>query len=254
MPELKGDLAQVWERYQQAVGAYSISESRHQLEIGRWAQAVLDVGLENITDLGQRRTQRALLVKQCQQQLIDARLTSNVDRYLRLWAVAQMFGSKEARILGVGKVSAFEPCLYRDKQGETWDWKDTIPQHQRELVQAVWAMACTTKMSAQAVEDEVKIALGKRMPHRKHKPDAAEPDAAECARQMTDLLYQEPYSELVWHHLGAEARLSEADAAAFVAGLVDAGGLEALTALAKVADAAIARLTAHLHGQLKLQA
>jgi hypothetical protein len=36
------------------------------------------------------------------------------------------------------------------------------------------------------------------------------------------------------------ARLSDGDAAAFVAGLMDAGGLKALTALAKVADAAIA--------------
>jgi hypothetical protein len=188
MPELKVDLAKAWDRYQQAVGAYSVSECTHQLEVGRWAQAVLDVGLEHIPDsipvgtcASPRNFRRAELVKQCQQQLEDAHITSNVDKYIRLWAVAQMFGVKDAQRMGVGRVRAFERCICRDKRWETWDWKDTISQHQRDLVQAVWAMA--TKMSADEVEDEVKIALGKRMPRRKHKPDAG---PAECARRMAD--------------------------------------------------------------------
>jgi hypothetical protein len=67
-----------------------------------------------------------------------------------------MFGVKDVQRMGVGKVRAFELCICRDKQWETCDWNDTIPQRQRDLVQAVWMMA--TKMTADEVEDEVKIA------------------------------------------------------------------------------------------------
>ncbi len=88
-------------------------------------QRVLDVGLKPIVEIVDRRKKRSQLVQQCQGSLnlhcVGA--APAVDKCLRLYAVSQVYGSKEqpAAKLGIGKLRAFESTLYREKDSEAWE-------------------------------------------------------------------------------------------------------------------------------------
>src|SRR5258708_762589 len=115
--------ADVWTKYARAVDAYAVSESAKQLDVGRWAHAYLLAYVGSETDAGVRKSRRSAAVKRCQDYLTDtctAGVPVTVDKALRLYAVAQVFGVKEARALGIGKLRAFEPSVYRDKDTESW--------------------------------------------------------------------------------------------------------------------------------------
>src|SRR5260370_1450825 len=111
--------------------------------------------------LPRQSSKRSELVALCQKTVTLAGIDGRVDKCLRLWAVATVYGVKEARKLGIGKVRAFEASLYREKDSEVWGFKDTLTEAQRTTLQAVWQMACSTAMTAQGVEDEIRVGMGK---------------------------------------------------------------------------------------------
>ena len=249
----------------------AVTESKGQLKVGKWAQAVLDTGLKGITDLGQRRTKRTELVDLCQKTITlhcSASASITVDRALRLNAVGEVFGTKEypAHRLGIAKLREFETALYREKDSEIWGFKDSVSEEQQTKLREVWARACTQAMSAAAVADEVRIALGKEIKPKsepaadktadkpesaskpenpaapvanvtagERKPEVAPENPIECAKRMASLPYGRPDSEMVWRNFGSSVSLSEKDAAAFVHGLADAGRLQVLVAITKTA-------------------
>jgi hypothetical protein len=263
-------LAEVFARYESAVQEYAVAESKGQLKVGKWAQAVLDTGLKGITDLGQRRTKRTELVDLCQKTITlhcSASASITVDKALRLNAVGEVFGSKEypAHRLGIAKLREFETALYREKDAEVWGFKDSVTEEQQGKLREVWAKACSTALSAAAVADEVRIALGKEIKAKsepaaekstqapesskaenpaapvantaaaERKPEIAPENPVECAKRMASLPYGRPDSEMVWRNFGSSVNLSEKDAAAFVQGLADAGRLQVLVTITRTA-------------------
>jgi hypothetical protein len=261
-------LADVFAKYEAAVQEYAVTESKGQLKVGKWAQAVLDTGLKAITDVGQRRAKRGELVDLCQKTITLHCSTDSctVEKALRLNAVADVYGTKDypAHKLGIGKLRQFEATLYREKDSEVWGFKDSVTEEQQGKLRDVWAEACSTAMSAASVLAKIFTALGKEAPKPAEKP-SDKPEAAtespkpegtapaanttvaervpevapespvECGKRMASLPYGRPDSELVWRNFGSSVNLSEKDAAAFVQGLADAGKLQVLVALTKAA-------------------
>src|SRR5260370_1552917 len=273
-PDEPKGLKEAFERYETAVQEYAVNESKGQLDVGKWAQRVLEVGLKPIVDVADRRKKRGQLVQQCQSSLNLACVGSapTVDKCLRLYAVSQVYGSKEqpAAKLGIGKLRAFESTLFREKDGELWAFKDTIPEAQQTVLKEVWSKACTEALSATDVQDLVSAVLGKPLSASKEtpktdsadevkpeasnpiteassvkpepnttveerKPEVAPENPVECAKRMASLPYGRPDSEMVWRNFGSHVALSEKDAAAFVHGLADAGRLQVLAQIAKTA-------------------
>jgi hypothetical protein len=268
--------AEVYVKYVGAVEVYAVATTKGHLDIGRWGHAYILAVTKGETDAGVRKSKRASAVKRLDGALADAGIhPANCEHSIRLWSVASVFGKTEARKLGVGKLRAFEQCLYRDKETEAWGMKDTVTAEQDALVRDLFARAAAGSLdcNAEVLYAEVRKALGKPVVERPAdtaKPDAPAPEApkpavvshstnpapaghvpevapenpVECAKRMASLPYGRPDSALVWRSLGIESRMSEADAQEFVAGLCDNGQLAALTAIAKAAVAAIAKLQA----------
>jgi hypothetical protein len=262
--------ADVWVKYARAVDSYAVSESAKQLDVGRWAQAYLDAYVGNETDAGVRKSRRAAAVKRCQDYLTDtctAGVPVTVDRALRLWAVGCVYGKAEARTLGIGKLRAFEGTLYREKDSEVWGFKDSVTQEQQDALRQLWAqcVAGTVTATADEVYALVRKTMGKPLaqkpsedgdsqepvvpeskPENPGKPEAntttaerlpevAPENPVECAKRMASLPYGRPDAALVWRNFGSHVSLSDADAAAFVQGLADAGRLQTLVVLTRTA-------------------
>jgi hypothetical protein len=271
----------VWTRYAEAVDAYAVSESAKQLAVGKWAHKYLLAYVGSEADTEVRKSRRAAAVRRCQDYITDQCGTGvpvSVDKAIRLHAVASVYGAKEASKLGIGKLRAFEPSLYRDKDTEAWGWKDSVTEEQQAALRELWtgAVAGVLLCTADELTALVGKAMGKAVAEKKPaatdtaakpvKPGEVQPavvskatgtpeeraaalevapeDPVACARRMASLPYGRPDSALVWRNVGSTARLSEADAAALVAGMCDVGQLTALTALAKAAVQAVAKLQA----------
>jgi hypothetical protein len=275
--------SEIYAKYAQAVQNYAVSESKGQLEVGRLAHEYILAQTKGETDAGVRKGKRAQARKRCDGELADAGIhPADSDRCIRLWAIASVYGKAEARKLGIGKLRAFESTLYRDLLTESWGLKDSITPEQDTALRDLWARASAgvLECNAEVLTAEVRKALGKPAPAPKaEKPDAkpetpkadapaperapqpavttkantciaeripevAHENPVECSRRMVNLLFGRPDSAIVWRGFGADVRLEEADAAAFIAGLADAGRLVVLTALAKAAVVAVQKLQA----------
>jgi hypothetical protein len=274
--------SEIYAKYAAAVQNYAVSESKGQLEVGRLAHEYILAQTKGETDAGVRKGKRAQARKRCDGELADAGIhPADSDKCIRLWAIASVYGKAEARKLGIGKLRAFESTLYRDRETESWGLKDSITPDQDTAVRDLWARAAAgvLECNAEVLTAEVRKALGKPAPAPKaEKPDAkpktpkadapapeapkpavvshanttiaeripevAHESPVECSRRMVNLLFGRPDSALVWRGFGADVRLEEADAAAFIAGLADAGRLQVLAALAKAAVVAVQKLQA----------
>jgi hypothetical protein len=259
-----------WEKYAAAVAAYSVSKSDKQLDVGKWAHAYILVYVGNEADPNTRRTKRAQAVHRLDDELTEAGILHDADRSIRLYAVAQVFGTAEARKLGIGKLEAFLPCVFRDKETEAWGMRDSIDPVQETAVRELWARAVAGMIARADLRASVFKAMGKRSSKANNSvaarskptdgkpavvsysnitaaeraPEVAPENAIDCGRRMASLPYARPDSPDVWRTLGDHVRLTDEDALAFVEGLACSGKLSTLVVMIKAAAAAVARLQA----------
>lgn len=168
-PEVPAKASEVYVKYAAAVQAYAVAESKGQLDTGRWAHEYILAVTKGQADSGVRRSMRASAVKRLDGELLDAGITHHSADCIRLYAVAQVLGKTEAKRLPIGKVQAFEQCLYRDKDTEAWGWKDSVTEVQQTAVRDLWARAAAAVLdcNAEVLRAEVSAALGKKPAEKK---------------------------------------------------------------------------------------
>ena len=140
------------------------------LSLGQAAHVAIRAKLKGVQDPGARKTARADAIRALRAALEDAgcdRATELV-RWVGCWAVGEVFGMEQAKLLSLATVRAFIPLVRRNAKTETWAARSTF----RDFAKEVWSTAAT--MKAKEVTAAIRAKVGAtRKPRTVKAPDPA---------------------------------------------------------------------------------
>ena len=107
------------------------------LSLGQAAHVAIRAKLKGVQDPGARKTARADAIRALRAALEDAgcdRATELV-RWVGCWAVGNVFGMEQAKLLSLATVRAFIPLVRRNAKTETWAARSTFRDFAKEVGQ-----------------------------------------------------------------------------------------------------------------------
>ena len=125
------------------------------LSLGALTHLAIRARLRGVADPGARRSARADAVKDLRVALTDAGCdrASELQRWVAVWAVGEVFGMEAARGLPLATLRAFIPLVRRGAKTETWAARSTVRQFAAELWSHAGAMK--TREVAAAIRERV---------------------------------------------------------------------------------------------------
>jgi hypothetical protein len=250
--------------FERKAGAFSKGRTVTLLAIGEAGMAYLRERLAGETDLGAIRTSRGAGVRRLQNALDEhcggRGDTPRVEECLRLYGVAEVYGTDQARALGIGQLRPFESTVTRSVDaGQTWTVDATLTADQQTGLRSLWAELTAGEKTLSAADTlaSVQRLLGKEptvkatrksgekqtaTTDKSDKPESATPppevvpeSPVECAKRIATLLDGNPAVEMVLRQLGQCRNWTDAQARALVMGMGDGGKLQAVKACAMAA-------------------
>jgi hypothetical protein len=269
--------------FEKTARAFSKHRTVTLLGIGEAGIQYIRERLTGETDLGAIRTSRGAGVRRLQNALDEhcggRGDTPRVEECLRLWGVAEVYGTDNAKVLGIGQLRPFESTVTRSTDaGQSWTIDGTLTAEQQTGLRALWGELTTGEktMSASDTLAGVQRLLGKepaptaaeRKATRKAEktaaaektgtadttrtPEVVPESPVECAARIGQLLYGNPAVELVLRTLGQTHKWTEAQARSLVTGMADGGNLQAVKACAITAAEVARKLASAGNGQQRV--
>jgi hypothetical protein len=262
--------------FERKAGTFSKGRTVTLLAIGEAGCEYLRERLTGETDLGAIRTSRGAGVRRLQNALDEycggRGDTPRVEDCLRLWGVAEVYGTDGAKALGIGQLRPFESTVTRSTDAaQSWTIDGILTAEQQTGLRSLWReltegektlSAADTLASVQRLlgkEPTVKTGKGDKQtaPNKgdsktdsdTRAPEVAPESPVECAKRIAQLLYGNPAVELILRTLGQTHNWTDSQARALVIGMGDGGKLQAVKACAMAAAEVARKLATNGNGQ-----